>query len=254
VRLRRDDLHVLTGSYALDALPDAECEEFERHLRRCTSCDAEVRGLREAAARLAMAAAVQPPAELQLRVLSAAGRIRQLPPPDGDARRRVPRLRTGRPRHGRLGWPPRLAAAVAAAAVAAAASLGVAQVITQRQLASARASQAAIVAVLTAPDARIQAMRTSVGGTVTAVVSARQHAAVLTAAGLPPPPSDRVYQVWVMHGTGARSEGLFSRAGRNGPLLASGLRPGDRIGITVEPAGGTARPTTPPVVVMPLAA
>jgi len=32
------------------------------------------------------------------------------------------------------------------------------------------------------------------------------------------------------------------------------VRPGDRLGITVEPAGGTARPTTTPVVVMPVPA
>jgi anti-sigma-K factor RskA len=30
------------------------------------------------------------------------------------------------------------------------------------------------------------------------------------------------------------------------------VEPGDRLGITVEPAGGTAQPTTTPVVVMPV--
>ena len=54
--------------------------------------------------------------------------------------------------------------------------------------------------------------------------------------------------------TGARSAGLLSRAGNAGPVLAAALRPGDRLGITVEPAGGTPAPTTPPVVVMPLPA
>ena len=42
-----DDLHVLTGSYVLDAISDAEREEFERHLQTCPTCEAEVRGLRE---------------------------------------------------------------------------------------------------------------------------------------------------------------------------------------------------------------
>ena len=58
VKILADDLHVLTGSYALDALPDPERAEFERHLQHCPSCDAEVRGLRETAARIAMAQAV----------------------------------------------------------------------------------------------------------------------------------------------------------------------------------------------------
>ena len=86
MKIRRDDLHVLTGSYALDAVSDTEREEFERHLRHCPSCTAEVRGLRETAARLALAAAVVPPARMEPRVLAAAHRTRQLPPrpgPDG---------------------------------------------------------------------------------------------------------------------------------------------------------------------------
>ena len=76
----RDDLHVLTGSYALDAVSDAEREEFERHLQFCPTCDAEVRGLRETAARLALACAVNPPARMEQHVLAATYRTRQLPP------------------------------------------------------------------------------------------------------------------------------------------------------------------------------
>ncbi len=66
-----DDMHVLTGSYVLDALSDAEREDFERHLHHCPSCQAEVRGLRETAARLAMAKAARPPAQMAERVLAA---------------------------------------------------------------------------------------------------------------------------------------------------------------------------------------
>jgi len=92
VKLLRDDLHVLTGSYALDAISDEEREEFERHLHHCPACDAEVRGLRETAARLAMARAVRPPARMEQRVLAAAYRTRQLPPLPSD------RLRAARDR------------------------------------------------------------------------------------------------------------------------------------------------------------
>ena len=92
MKLLRDDLHVLTGSYALDAISDEEREEFERHLHHCPACDAEVRGLRETAARLAMARAVRPPARMERRVLAAAYRTRQLPPRPSD------RLRAARDR------------------------------------------------------------------------------------------------------------------------------------------------------------
>jgi anti-sigma factor RsiW len=79
VRLMRgDELHVLTGSYALDALAGPERKSFERHLVHCTACQAEVRGLRETAARLAMAKALRPPPPLRDRVLAAAYLTRQL--------------------------------------------------------------------------------------------------------------------------------------------------------------------------------
>ena len=63
------DLHVLTGVYALDALDGRELDRYERHLRRCQSCLSEVRGLREVATSLAVAASAEPPAGLRERVL-----------------------------------------------------------------------------------------------------------------------------------------------------------------------------------------
>jgi anti-sigma factor RsiW len=249
VKILADDLHVLTGSYVLDALPDFERAEFKRHLQHCASCDAEVRGLRETAARMAMAQAVQPPLGMEQRVLAAAYRARQLPPlpPAHDhhhhRRTAVSELFAGRP--GRI--PRRAAAFAAAASVAAAVALGITQVSTQHQLESTRASDAAITRVVTAPDARIETTRTSAGGSVTVVASATLREAVVTAAGMVSPPSGRVYQVWVISPSGARSAGLMADPSA---LLASAVVPGDRIGITVEPAGGTSRPTTTPVAIL----
>jgi anti-sigma-K factor RskA len=281
VKALPEDTHVLTGSYVLDALSETEREDFERHLERCPSCAAEVRGLRETAARLAMAKAVRPPAQLEQRVLAATYRTRQLPPLDTErfrlARRRTavkallpvrlfPGQRTdgrGRPRahppnprdhprnHRRL-RSPRLIGAFAAASVAVAVGLGITQLSTQHQLDSAQASAAAITKVVQAPDARLETMRTSAGGILTVVYSGDRGAAVITTTGMPALPSGRVYQAWVMSPSGARSAGLIT--GLTSQLLASGARSGDKIGITVEPAGGTSRPTTKPLVTMPLAA
>ncbi len=245
VKILAEDLHVLTGSYALDALPDLERAEFERHLPHCPSCDAEVRGLRETAARLAMTRALQPPPGMEQRVLASAYRTRQLPPLEVDHQRRarVSRLFTGQ--RGRV--PRRVAAFAAAASVAAAVALGVTQVSTQHQLESARASDAAISRVVTAPDARIETTGTRAGGSVTVVASAALREAVVTATGMVSPPTGRVYQVWVMSPSGARSAGLMAGSST---LLASAVVPGDRIGITVEAAGGTSKPTTTPVAVL----
>ena len=230
MKVMRDDLHVLTGSYVLDAVSDAEREEFERHLQHCLGCRAEVRGLRETAARLAMARVVVPPARLEQRVLAATYRTRQLPP--------QPSERTNRK------FPRRLAILAAAASVAAAVALGVSELSAQHRL--DRARETAISRVVTAPDARVETARTSAGGSVTVVTSAALRAAVVSSTGMAPLSSGRVYQVWVMSPSGARSAGLL-----RGTSLLAAVAPGDRIGLTVEPAGGTARPTTNPVAILP---
>jgi anti-sigma-K factor RskA len=246
VKVMRDDLHVLTGSYVLDAVSDAEREEFERHLQHCPTCEAEVRGLRETAARLALASAMTPPARMERRVLAAAYQTRQLPPLSADhPRRALPRRALPHRALPRRAFPRRLAVLAAAASMAAAVALGITQLSAQHQLDQARAT--GIARVVTAPDAHIETARTSAGGSVTVVTSVALREAVVSASGMASLPSSRVYQVWVLSPTGARSAGLM-----HGSSLLAAVRPGDRIGITVEPAGGAARPTTTPVAVLPV--
>ena len=240
MKVMRDDLHVLTGSYVLDAVSEAEREEFERHLHHCPTCEAEVRGPRETAARLALACAMTPPARMEQQVLAATYRTRQLPPlPAGRSRRERRRVQAKR------AFPRRLAVLAAAASMAAAVALGITQLTAQHQLDQARAT--AIARVVTAPDAHVETARTSAGGSVTVVTSAALREAVVSTSGMASLPSGRVYQVWVISPSGARSAGLM-----HGSSLLAAAGPGDRIGITVEPAGGTARPTTTPVAVLPV--
>lgn len=242
------ELHLLTGSYALDALPDNERAEFEKHLARCPSCAEEVRGLRETAARLALATAIAPPPELRARVLAAAPHIRQLPPGRGplsaNGLRRLPLSRAG------------LSAGILVLA-AALVFLLVTNVSTTQRLHQSQASSQAVAAVLAAPDARVDSVPAAGGGTVTAVVSLHQREAVVTSAALPALPASEVYQLWVMTPAGvARSAGLLavSLSGTAQPAVAGGVVPGDRLGITVEPSGGSPQPTTTPVVAMPVSA
>jgi anti-sigma-K factor RskA len=245
VRLQRPDPHLLTGAYAADALAGAELAQFEKHLDRCPSCAEEVRELRETAARIGLATATMPPPAMRQRVLQAAIRTRQLPP----AGRRP--LVLGPPRRrARLRRP--LTAVGVAAMAAAIVVLAFLQAATQHSLQRAQSANQAIAAVLTAPDATIETRGTTVGGTVTAVVSPRDHEAVITTAGMPAPPASSVYQLWVIGVSGARSAGLMPGAdpGGTSPVLADGIQPGDHLGITIEPAGGSARPTTTPVVML----
>lgn len=256
----RPELHGLTGAYALDALDGAERDRFELHLHRCHPCANEVRGFAETATRLALAVASAPPAQLKERVLLAAARTRQLPPETEDSRGRRSALGRAAQRWGVVpggvcrrpaaSWFPRLATVAAAVGLVVAVVLGVTQAATQRQLDRARTQDQAIAAVLAAPDARLVTHGTSAGGVATVVVSRSRHALIVTTSGLPPLPGAKVYELWLMSPGRATPAGLLPSpsGGRTTPVLASGLAAGDRVGLTVEPAGGTRTPTTPPLL------
>ena len=247
----RRDLHALAGAYALDALDGAERDRFERHLRGCRACESEVRGFAATAAALAMAAAAEPPPGLKQRVLAAAAVTRQSPPTVAKAAARR-RPRTSAPRRA---WLPRLALSAAAAGLVTAAVLGGVTVWTQHQLTTVQAENQAIAAVLAAPDAQIASARTSAGGIATVVASHSAGSIVFTSAGLQALPPSKVYELWFL-GKTARPAGLLppARAGRTAPVLAAGLAVGDKVGVTVEPAGGSSSPTTTPIVVLTLSA
>jgi hypothetical protein len=243
MQLLRPELHTLTGAYVLDAVDDpAEQHRFARHLRRCQACTAEVRSLREVATSLALAAAADPPPAMRERVMGAVGRTRQLAPEvDQHAR----------------SWRPRMTpviAVFAAVAVVIACVLGIRLASTQRQLSAAQAQARAISGVLSAPDARILSSRTTTGGVATVVVSAARRDLAITIAGLHALPDGQVYQLWLIGPPRTRSAGLLPAAvaGRVGPVLATGLVTGDKLGMTIEPAGGTNQPTTSPLLVLSL--
>jgi hypothetical protein len=191
-----------------------------------------------------MAVAMTPPPQLKEQVLTAAAMTRQLPPAADHRPRPVPRA----------AWTPRLAVAVAAVSLAVAVVLGVLGLSTRHELDTVRSQNQAIAAVLAAPDARIMSQATTKGGTATVVVSRAEQKIVFTAAGLPSLPSGQVYELWLMGPPRIREAGLLSApsAGKTAPVLASGLVAGDKVGVTVEPAGGTSQPTTAPILLMSL--
>ena len=248
MRSLRTALHVLTGAYAVDAIDDqAELRRYERHMRRCQQCISEVRGMTETAARLGFAAAQPAPAGLRDRVLDSVAQTRQLPPAV-DHHRARPAARTSQ--LPRLGW------VVAAVSLVLIFVLTAALLQAHNQLDQARSRQAALAAVLAAPDARAVTAPTSAGGRATVVYSLRKHSLIVTLAQLPSPPAGKVYELWLLGPPRVRPAGLLPAGtrGRSAPVLVAGLVGGDQLGLTVEPAGGTSRPTTTPILVLPLRA
>ena len=252
------EAHTLAGAYAMDAISEPDRARFEAHLARCEECAQEIASLREATARLAGATAVTPPPGLKERVMTAAAITRQQPPVTSDAEPRPRLAGAALARPGAWlrslavrGWRVRLA--VAAGAVAAVVVLGAAVVFgvssgtMRQQLNQAQVGSQQIAAVLTAHDAIMMTGTVSGGGTATIVMSHARHALVFTAAGLRPLPPSRGYELWLIGLDGDRAVGML-RPGSNqmtGPVIASGLRSGDHLALTAEPAGGSNRPTAP---------
>ncbi|WP_062348883.1 anti-sigma factor [Herbidospora yilanensis] len=230
-----DEIHTLSGAYALNALPAGELGEFEGHLSRCEACAIEVRGLRETAARLGVAVAEAPPRALKSRVMAQIAEVRQEPPVIEETPPEVVvplRRRPGR-------WALALAAVSAAAAV----SIGVVAV---NEIRSRDASIEEIQNLLAAPDAVVRKVGMAGGGSAT-VVASESRGKVMFTSDLPALDPSRTYQLWTIGGEHIRPAGLVDGGGIRTATVD--LPPGtDHFGVTVEPAGGSEQPTTEPVM------
>lgn len=231
------DVHALAGAYALDALPDDERAFFERHLAACDACRQEVEELTETAAQLGTAAAETPPPDLRAKILAAADVTRQLPP-EPELAATPPGVGTRRPRR----W---LAAVAASLGIAVIALAGV-SLDLNRRLDSARVAAAendAMVRVLGAFDLQTVAMDGDVPGRF--LFSPWRDEGILVAEGLDSPGDGKTYELWLIHDGTPVPAGLF-RPDADGAAMASVdgvVRGAELVAVTIEPEGGSARPT-----------
>ncbi|MFJ9942807.1 anti-sigma factor [Streptomyces erythrochromogenes] len=191
-----------------------------------------------------------PSVAVKQRTLSAIDGVRQLPP-GSPAPAPAAAKRTGRVLRRRAGRH------VPAACLAAAVALtGLAAWQHERSEQSARrARQAyerleAVSGLLAAPDARTAHARAANGALITVVASGLRNVAVLTVAGLPAPAPGKTYQLWMDVDGTMRPAGLINGDGTV-PLHGSPAT-ATAVGLTVEPAGGSPRPTTDPLLLMAL--
>lgn len=240
------DVHTLTGAYVCDALEAAERAAFEAHMAACPECAAEARELREVGAVMAAAVARQAPASLKT-ALDARIEVTRQVPPATDASAGVPGHRRSRLRI-RAGW------AVAAVLALVVAGLGWRTVDQQDQINTLRGSAAQVSQLLAAPDAYTARIAVTGGGSALLVDSRARNEAAVAFSGLPATPTGKTYQLWLMTADGkARSVGLMPAA-PTAPIVIEGLAGEAKVGMTIEPAGGSAQPTTTPVLVAALGA
>ena len=247
----------MTGAYAVNALSDQERAHFESHLADCPACAREVRELTATASRLGLTVAKTPPPRMRERVLRRVTTVRQDPPqasPDaggaGGASGRPARVRPPGGARRRL---PRLALAACVAATAAFGSVAAWQYQSaedakqQSQRAQQRSDQ--LAEVLSAPDATAARSALPDGARGRVVVSPSQDRAVFLASGLSKPPDGKVYQLWFADGDAMRPAGVMEEPTASKAVLMQGsVGTAEGMGITVEPAGGSAQPTSKPLV------
>jgi anti-sigma-K factor RskA len=225
------ELHELSAGYALDALGPEERDAFERHLAGCPECQEEVASFWEVAGALAVAADGPPPSpELRERILAdAQGEMQTVV--SLESRRRV---------------SPVLAA-VTAVAAAVAIGLGFYAVSLNNELDSTRSALTAqenAAALLADPSATSVDLRSGTGR----LVLGSGGEAVLVLNDLPPAPTGKTYQAWIVDDQMPVSAGTFASAGGQAVVpIPQAVPDGAVIAVTVEESGGASAPTLPPL-------
>lgn len=223
-----DDL----AAYLLDALSADESRAVERHLEDCARCRERARWLRPSVEMLPTSVEqLEPPPELRERLMRT---VRAEAAAPAAAAPRDAQVRAGR------GWldmlravpRPALALGVALIALAAVAGYGIGT--------GGDGTTTSTVSAQVDP---------ALSG-ATATLERDGDSGILRVSGLPQRPG-RIYEVWLAQGGDVRPAGLFQvdRSGRGAAAIAAGLDRAERVMVSLEPARGSAQPTTEPVVV-----
>jgi anti-sigma-K factor RskA len=209
--MERTGIHELSAAYALDALDADDRGEFEEHLTHCPECREAVASFQETASALAHHVEMPPPPpSLRDRILE-------------QARRERPNVVPLRPR-----WVFPATATVAAVAACAAIGLGIWAATLNNRLGE-----------------RPEAVGLS-GASGSLIVSPAREG-TLVVRNLDPAPAGKTYEAWVIKGGTPLPAGTFTGGGRVAFVLTRPVPDGAIVAVTLERAGGVAKPTTTPL-------
>lgn len=271
----RDDATDLAAGNALHTLTPREQERFDRLRAEHESVREEAAEFEETVAMLDLAAPpVQPSAALKNSLMAAIQNLPQLPadaPVDAPVAE-VQALPTAVPE---VDETPAPAAATAPAApvvgaaerkaasrwrrnavgmvVGAAAAVGLifGGVGLANTFGGGSLTQTVALAEINAASDVQRAKVSMDDATATLVWSGELGKSALLVDGLGSLPSDKVYELWYIGEGGPVSAGTFSAAnGTTWRVLDGAMSAGDKVGVTVEPQGGSKQPTTDPIMVI----
>ena len=238
------DIHHLAAAYALDAVDDHERVVFEAHYELCELCQIDVAEFRSTMAIMGDAQQIEPSEHVGLAVMRTIAETRQLSPvvptrlvEDGSKSQR-PTFRA-----------TRRVLAIAAALVVFG---GVGALVARINRPTTDGFSAGLEQVVARPDARVLTLANPGGitasGRVTLLWSDDADRAVVIGQGIARPDADKVYELWLIDGSGARPAGLLDTTadGSIRGSLPMSATP-SAWAITVEPAGGSATPSGAPL-------
>ncbi len=215
------------AAYVLGALEPAEAEAFRDHLAGCAICRDEVAACQEVADVLPLTAPPEPvPSGLKRRVMSEV---------NAEARAAARADAAKAPRTLRSRWRALPSPAFAAAVIVAVLAIAIGAIV----IGTGGTSTHVYSASVTWPG--------------TASVHVTNGRGELVVAGMPAPPTTKVYEVWLQRGNGKPepTSALFSptASGSGSVDVPGNLHGVSRIMVTPEPAGGSSVPTHAPVLV-----
>ena len=234
----------LKDAYVLGALPEEERLEFERYLAAHPDLQAQMEELSAVAGLLAFSVSEQEPApELRRRIMDTV-----------EAEAVQPRTSQPRSWLSRL-WeavgPRELALAGAAVLVIGLFSWGM---LLQGEV---RDLQGRVQSLQSQPQDQSQGPQMiALGGAGTEqgvraeLLILKDDQAVLLAENMPPAPEGKTYQIWVIKGDTPEPSGLFEPRGDSiAAVVENPVEGADAVAVTVEPEGGSKKPTTEPMLV-----
>lgn len=272
--MTHDELRESLPAFALGALDAAERQEVASHVATCDSCTAELAELSRVVMGIGLdAPPVTPPSSLRARVLDrvssearrpASGRtvVPFAPPQTHDRPSSSPLVRLA------LAASVLLAIAASFYALTLRSELSALRetvatstaeaTLLRNELTSLRRNWSEVTRamdVLKAPDM----LKVDLKGQGTMPDAAgrafwsRTAGLMFTADRLPALPAGRVYQLWTITGSVATGAGTFTPDAQGAASVSSVVPAGaakpDAFGVTIEPAGGSATPTMPIVMV-----
>ena len=284
----RDELHLLTGAYALNALDASERAAVDGYLAESEEARTEVTELSDTAVMLGLASPpVTPSPEFKANLMALISTTPQLgsgraphaetdaavtplvavPPlptaaadvvPTSEDQASIREIAAGATRsadaraQGRWYRRPMTMLVAAAAAVALfAGGTVVGQQFTDANYQNAMAQAASLAELTAAPDVERSESSVSGGGTATLVWSESLQRSAMMFDSLPELTGDLVYQLWYIGDAGAVSAGTFSASSeQEWRILEGSIGEASAVGMSVEPQGGSEQPTTTPIVVI----